>query len=816
MIARSHFAALVTTALISSFAASPAFAQAVVNFNLPAQELSKSLKAVARATNTNIVFEPAQVAGKEASALRGRLTAGQAFTRLTANQSLQVKSTGSGTWVVSAEGNGPAAAETAASKGEAVGGSAAAASESAEIIVTAQKRSERLLDVPVPVAALNAQNLSQSNKFRLQDYYATVPGLNFGTDNRGAPSLSIRGITTGAYVTPTVGYTIDDAPFGSSVTLSSFSPAPDIDPNELSQIEVLRGPQGTLYGASSLGGLVRYTTIAPSADQLSGRIQAGIDTVDRGGGLGYNLSGAINMPLSSTLAVRANAYARQEPGYVDNVESGQNDVNKTLGQGGRVSALWKPSSDLSVRLSALIQRSKADGSSQETPGPGLGAYQQAYLGNTGGYDRSLQAYAAAINAALGPAHLTSITSYNFARAKDSYDVSSGLAAYLGVGGVAFVDDNTTRNFSQEVRVNVPLTSHVDWLVGGFYTNQKTQTNNGFTIVDPTSFVTLSRGLVQVLVPRYREYSIFTDLTAHFTDRFSVQVGGRWSHNQQTFDQSESGPLTIAFYGVPSPYIAPREHSKDSSFTYLFAPQYKITPDWMIYARAASGYRPGGPNGTALGIPPSFMPDKTENYELGTKGSFLDRRLTVDASLFHIDWRDIQLSLVQRNTFIGYTGNGSRAKSDGAELTVTARPFPRTFLSGWAVWNSAKLTRNLPSNSSVVGAAGDRLPYSSRFSSNFSAEQTVPLGAFDGFFGGDVSYIGRREGELTFNGQRQVFPAYTRVDLRAGLQSLNWTLTAFVNNATNSRGLLSGGLGVFPFSFTRIQPRTIGLNVARTF
>src|SRR3984957_2055274 len=247
--------------------------------------------------------------------------------------------------------------------------------EIGEIIVTAEKKEERLQDVPVPVSVLSADTLLEFNEVRLQDYYTSVPGLTVIPTNTGSPALTIRGITTNAYSNPTVGITVDDVPYGSSTNMGGGPLVPDLDPSDLARIEVLRGPQGTLYGASSIGGLLKFVTVDPTTDDVSGSVQAGMSSVRNGAELGYNVSGAANVPLSDTLAVRASGFTRQDPGYVDNVETGQRGVNKTDVDGVRFAALWRPSNDFSLKVSALLQDATANGSSNVDVEPGLGDLQ---------------------------------------------------------------------------------------------------------------------------------------------------------------------------------------------------------------------------------------------------------------------------------------------------------------------------------------------------------------------------------------------------------------------------------------------------------
>src|SRR6185437_3304634 len=186
-------------------------------------------------------------------------------------------------------------------------------------------------------------------------------------DEHGVPQLAIRGITTGGFTTPTVGVVVDDVPFGGAGINYGFE-APDLDPSDIARVEVLRGPQGTLYGDSSMGGLIKYVTVAPSTERLSGQMQAGLEGVRNGDQVSYNVRGSINLPLSDTAALRASGFERVDPGYIDNIVSDQRGVNRGTAYGGRVSLLWEPSADLSLRLNSLYQRARVDGSPDITVG----------------------------------------------------------------------------------------------------------------------------------------------------------------------------------------------------------------------------------------------------------------------------------------------------------------------------------------------------------------------------------------------------------------------------------------------------------------
>ncbi len=702
---------------------------------------------------------------------------------------------------------------------------ATSASAVEEIVVTAQKRIERLQDVPVPVTALSADSLVNNNQLLLQDYYTAIPGLNITPGLQSTTLLSIRGVTTGAGTNPTVGVMIDDVPYGASTSLGQGNVVPDIDPGDLARIEVLRGPQGTLYGASSMGGVLKFVTRDPSTDDLTGRMQAGMSSVSNGDKTGYNVRAAVNVPLASTFAVSASAFDRHDPGYIDNVATGERGVNRAAASGGRLAALWRPSEVFSVKLSALAQQIRADGRSDVLQLPGLTDLQQSNLRGSGGYERKVQAYNATLTGHIGTAELTSVSGYNVNSYTDSFDYTYALGGLtqtlFGVRGAELLNDSDTHKFTQEIRLAVPIGRSVDWLLGAFYTDEDSALIQRIDAVNPATVARAATLNTASFPTRYREYAAFTDLTFHLTDRFQVQLGGRESRVTTTNDaETTSGPVPIILS-----VAVPRAQARANAFTYLVTPQFKASADLMIYARLASGYRAGGPNanGGAAGTPLQFEPDKTLNYEAGVKADFFDHELSVDFSAYYIDWKDIQLSLRNPTTALTYKANGSRARSQGVELSATAKPLRGLALSAWLAYDDAVLSEPLPLASTVYGADGDRLPLSSRFSGNVAIDQDFHLtGSVTGFIGGSCSYLSDRLS--IFQGQaagvplpRQRFPAYARTDVRAGVRSGSWTANVYVNNVTDRRGILQGGLGYNPpYAFTYIQPRTAGLSLSKTF
>jgi outer membrane receptor protein involved in Fe transport len=720
-----------------------------------------------------------------------------------------------------------------------------------EIVVTAQKKSERLLDVPVSVATVSGESLAQQNLVQIRDFYNRVPGVSLsggGTEQR-ANGVAIRGITTGGGTASTVAFVLDDVPLTSGAA-SAQSPLIDVDPSDLQRVEILRGPQGTLYGASSLGGLVKYVTISPDTEQFSGRVEAGGNTIAKGDE-GWSLRGAVNLPIvRDKLALRVSGFTRHDPAYLDNINTtaAGDDINKNRVQGGRAALLFKPTDTFSLDLSAVRQRSKFFGSPQirVCPSCGTGAFTGTpsfapYYGDLTlnlaptKRDVSFTLYQGRANLDLGFADLTSISAWDRVKSASDLDQTNTfrflLSAFSAAGGsVSLINADQTEKFSQEIRLASKSEGPLEWLVGGFYTHEKIAVNQ-VLIVHPTTG-SGATAYTSVAPAKFEEKSLFADATYHFTPAFDVQVGARYSSNDQ-----DSGSSTIIasqavrFFGPSS--SEPSSKSSDDAFTWLITPSYKISPDMMAYLRIATGYRPGGPNASGVtGIPLSFQSDSVVSYEAGLKGVIPSLKATYEAALFQIDWDDIQLLTTDVVSQFTYYTNGSTARSRGLELSGRWAPVRGLSIDGAATYLDAKLTDGLRSPvgaSPIYGSKGDRLPGSAKTSASLSAQYDWSVGHdISAFVGAGLAYVGDRYAEFanvlptaTANaayGARVKLPSYTTFDLRAGAYNDDWRLTAYVKNIGDKRGVVEattrGGTSSPQAIF--LQPRTVGATLSRSF
>lgn len=727
----------------------------------------------------------------------------------------------------------PSFAQTAASTG-AGSESAAQASLRAttleEVVVTAQKTAQPLLTVPVPVTAISADVLLQGNTVTLQSYFQTIPNVNIVSTANGTPFVSIRGMSTGAgIVNPTMNFTIDGIQFGSSQGYgASFGNIPDIDPSNLARLEVLEGPQGTLYGSDSLSGLINYVTVDPSTTQRSGRVEAGLESIQNANGPGYDVRAAGNMPVSDSVAVRASVFVRETAGYIDDVATGKDGANKVDAEGGYLSMLIRPSDVWSLKLGALYQNTEIYGLSFANPAFGLSDLKESNIPGSGLTHNDDQFYSAIFKAQLGRAQLTSLTAYSVNSGHqaldDTWDYGPISAIVFGadVSGAKDLDQSITDKFSQEVRLSLPVTDWLDWLTGLYYTHESTHTNQNIWGANETT------GQIQpawnFLLGHWQtaldEDAVFTNLTVHFTNKFDLQLGGRESQNRQSYSEVDGGGFSSIFGISNSPLglVTPEVDTKDNAFTYLVTPRYRITPDVMVYARVSTGFRDGGPNPTcsAFDLPCHFTPDKTNDYEVGLKGDWLDHKLVVDTSVFYMPWKNIQLPYIPPCGCASTVINAGDARSEGIELKVAGRPTSTLTVSGWVNYDKAIMTSVSFAGIGFVYKNGTSLPYSSKSSAHIDAQQDFRISSTATMFvGAQSSYVGRRAGGISDSPTLLYFPGYVQTDFRSGVNYNEWQFTLYVNNIANIRGI-TGSLLPYEELNAYIQPRTIGLSVVKNF
>lgn len=728
-----------------------------------------------------------------------------------------------------------------------------------EIVVTAQKRREVLQDVPQSITVVSNETFERQHADNLQDYLALIPGLSMEGSTRGVSRITLRGINTGG-VASTVGIYVDEVPFGSSSGLANGAVlAGDFDTFDMARLEVLRGPQGTLYGASSLGGVMKFVTNAPQMESFEGKAQVAVEDV-AGGDLSYSASSFVNLPVSEQFALRATGFYRLDGGFVDSVgnnpipsltDPGVNVVQGSINEdnlneletyGGRISALFNPSDAFSLRLTTLLQNIATDASDlietdRVTLEPLYGDHVTS-LYHREPTDFKYRIYSATVDWDLGPASLLSSTSYSTFQEDFQRDQARGFGGVLaGLVTLLYGDAETrplsailrqttgTDKFTQELRLASPEHDTFEWMVGGFYTREKSR-------IDPQNFFAVEAGtdtiatdvpqLIEIFLrSEYEEYAGFANLTWHITDRFDVTFGGRASHNRQHADQLIDATALLG--GVPD--APPRATSEEDVTTYSVAPRFELSDDVSIYARVATGYRPGGPNVLPLdapaGTPRTYDSDSLTSYEVGLKGVWLENALSLDVAAYFLDWEDVQL-FAQIND-VGVNANGGTAESKGVEFSAAALPMQGLTVRLTGAYTDSYLTQD--TDPLVGGLDGDQLPFVPELSVNLDVDYEWPVFATASAYIGASARTVRDQvadfGIRNDDGSQREIPSYEVFDLRAGLMGDRWSLELFVKNVGDELGRTSmfGDVGTFPndaIASGVIRPRTIGLSLSTRF
>jgi outer membrane receptor protein involved in Fe transport len=712
-----------------------------------------------------------------------------------------------------------------------------AASRVSELVVTANKRSERLQDVAMSVSAIKGQDLARNQTLDLQDLANQVPGLSLQQSGGNFTKIILRGQNAGGDGA-SVATVMDDVPLSfSGANNDGALLSTDFETYDLERVEVLRGPQGTLYGATAEGGLIKYVTNKPNPNVFRAGLEAGVYGLAHGdvGGAG---KGYVNIPLlNGTAAIRASGFYESLPGWVDNKLLGGSKVNDGYRDGGRVAFLWKPTTDLTLRATAVLQSHISNGS--DLLDVGGSAAPGARFQPVDGYNSNrheedstrskIALYALNIDYDFHSLRFQSITSYGIVHESYLVDETAYAGLYSSITGQSsFISDRDTHSlakFNQEFRLSSEPGSTLfghgfDWQAGGYYTHERVAFILNWDGLTFPGAVRLPEPLGTVYafnVPSsYQDLAAYADATYHFTPKFDIEVGGRVAGNKQTSQVTEGGLLT----GLPAVTTLSAIHTSETVLTYSVAPRYHLTSDVLLYGRVASGYRPGGPQlplpGQPASVPSSFHSDSTVNYELGLKGQFLDRRVTVDLAAFYIDWSNVQIEqlVVANGHSYSITGNGGTAVSQGVEWDLNWIPVTGLTLGVIGAYTDAKLTQDAPG---IGGLKGDRLAYVPDLSNTVNVDyEWRAFGDYRAYVGGGWTYTGSRYDDIP---ERDRLPSYSTVLLRAGLKTGRYSAEIYAKNIGDARGITnyvptgsySGG-----GSIAVIRPRTVGLRVAADF
>ncbi|QUD89579.1 TonB-dependent receptor domain-containing protein [Phenylobacterium montanum] len=793
-----------------------AIAGATHEFNIPPESAAEALKAFAAQTGLQLIFPYDAAAQAKSPGVHGRLSDADAIKTLLSGTGLEIVQINDTTAVVRFQS--AAGANTA--QGD------AAPSQISEIVVTANKRPELLRSISASISAVTAGELETLGAESFSDYLNRVPGVSFNAGAEGYSTATIRGVSTTTENDQgqgTTGYFINDVP----LTDPYFSAGtPDIDAFDVDNVTVLRGPQGTLYGSGSLGGVINYQTMKPDLRRYDVHVQSTFEGTQHGSGGGSGKV-MVNLPLvEDVLAVRGVFVYRQEPGFIANIGTGQRNVNNTLTRGGRLEATWRPNARTTVNYLYLLQ-------TQDTPDQG---YQEPDI--AGPYKKNTPTAEPAnftteihnirVDEDLSFATLTLSAAYHRKKELFSQDLTSDIApifngvlspvpspSYAGSDGSTF-----------EVRLTSKPGSRIDYLVGLYHDDTRERNFEALDAPNAAANIDSLYGSVygstigqQItsgdqfendgFIFHGQESALFGEASYHLNDEWKFTFGGRLYDEKSTNRNINQGLFEL-IASDPANIVTESETSVSSEYS-GFTPKGSITwtpsNSFMAYGLVSEGFRFGGGNPTAFGanIPLKFRPDSLMNYEFGSRLTLLNRTLLIDTTLFYINWSNIQVRL-DTSTGLGYAANAGRATNYGVEEAVTWRPVRGFALQSNLTYLDATLETplELPSGLAPKGAT---LPGASKWTISNTLSYRWEDAPLRPALVLSERYVSRAPGIFGQPGTQQ--GEYNLVDIRASARVRGIEVTAFVENIGDSHGVATA-FNYGQLSQYLVRPRTFGL------
>lgn len=702
------------------------------------------------------------------------------------------------------------------------------------------------------MTAVSGDQLQESGTTNVAELVRDVPGVAAKSGGPGQTVYTIRGLSSSAGVAPTVGFYLDEIPVTPPAIAAAGKASLDPDLYDISRVELLRGPQGTLYGASSMGGTIKVVPNSPRLNRLEGSGQAVFSSTE-GGGPNGTVNAMLNTPLVKDLAaLRVVVTKKHESGWIDRVVASPFPLADDQGQRGdvaaapvikayrkandadlegvRASILIQPIAGLSIVPGYFHQRLKQGAADTYDAQPGSNAHYQPF-DIAEPFEDSFGVASLKVTYDLGFATLTSATAYAKRDRRQSQDTSEimqrafGLPGYEpddgGLGPIVTEERNPTRQLTQELRLASNDAGPLRWLVGAFYSrfdsHYRAQTvgPEAEPVIGTTNFYTADYG--DLLVQR----ALFGNLSYDITADFKVTTGLRYFTSR-----SHS---TIVDSGLFASGVADPSDADAKGVTPMLNLAYNLDRDSMFYATAAKGFRDGaaqhgvplslcGADLAALGLdqaPGRYGPDTVWSFELGSKNRFLDRRLTVNAAIYQQRWADVQKTVVLPCGYT-YTANAATAEATGFELELGMR-----FGTGFSFEQSmgythARYAANDPLSNTKKGDKMEGVP-----------EWTASTGLrYAQAINDDLGFVGRfginySSDTLAVTDARKAVPGYALMNVRAAVEADAWTVSLFVDNLANRKVALTNtqSLSINTPSLDRVatsRPRTVGIDVSVRF
>ncbi|HVO45502.1 MAG TPA: TonB-dependent receptor [Steroidobacteraceae bacterium] len=739
-----------------------------------------------------------------------------------------------------------------------------------EIIVTANKlNAAKVLDVPASIQAISGDSLQQVGAAGIMSIAGEIPGLSIQDLGPGDKKYVIRGInSTGA---STTGVYYGEAVISGSNADDGGGFETDIRLYDMDRVEVLRGPQGTLYGASSMSGTIRFIPRAPDLNNLGGYLTMEGSETSHGSG-NYNFNGAVNLPIiDGVLSLRVVGWKLYDSGYVNQIRVGTGVFRQVGNQqvevpavgflkgvndddvgGGRAILRYQPFEDLTIDANYTSQTESSNGSSRWTP-PGVTAFNGGPIAPVQGCDLcntdvtqspwtdNLKVFGLTINYKTPYGTVTGTTNQFNRTADFNFDSTPILVSFDVPIPAETLEPRTRKVNSSEIRYASQLDFPVNFVVGG-YREHETQhlaveviTTNGLGLIngpfsssnadDALNFPgvgntffgrTDDRSTTQYAAFSEATWKITPDLTAVGGIRYFTETLNGFQVQTHPFGGFPPGPTLVA---LPDP------EESFNKVTWKGNVSYKFSEELLAYTTVSTGFRSGGLNAVSEpfeAIPAAYAPDSLTNFEVGAKGRLLDGRFDYQLDAYFIRWDNIQVQETTADAAFVYQGNAGTAHVKGIEFEFTSRPIDYLTASFAGSYQDAFLVKGADAfqkqQNPTLGVTGDGIPNVPKYQFSLNLNYTRPIsGDWQGVLATDITYRDSEDAYFASNPFNIRLDSYTLVGLRAGLINGPWSVTAFARNLTDKRAQVSAiNSTQDPDALLTVQPRTIGLTVTRKF
>jgi iron complex outermembrane recepter protein len=740
-----------------------------------------------------------------------------------------------------------------------------------EITVTAEKFKSTIQNTPISLSAVSGDQLDAEGITTVEALAREVPGLSVRSAGPAETEYEARGLASNGGAAPTVGFYLDEVPL-SPPTLAQAGKVV-IDPNlfDVSRIEVLRGPQGTLYGSGSMGGTVKIVTNQPKLGEWEGSVQGTLSDTEGGSGNGGG-SFMLNIPIGDQLALRLVGTDTYRSGWIDRivvnpfppdngpvrgnvlagpVQSVTTDVNTVKLDAARVSLLYQVNEDWSVLSTLYFQDMQMGGYDlyDSPPGPAYMAHYEAFPLREPISDE-VHIYSINVTGDLGFADFTSATSYWRRVNSQTQDASESISATVGYSPyipIPFAEIDTTRQFSQEFRLNSRDSDQLHWTAGAFYSNLHSiwfdygQSDEVPGINTPGSPASELGGVINYNnnIYQIQQYALFADGSYKITDTLKLEAGVRWYRYQSSQIENEwglNGPQVFP------PTVLPETEASNTGFNPRINLSYSPSKDLTTYVSASKGFRPGGANQLLPSFcgaaPLTFGPDSVWDYEVGEKAKMFDNWLTINSDFYYIKWNGVQQAPLLACGF-QYDTNAGDGRSYGPEIEISAKLSNELSVTASGSYTDARLTHPNAAYTAFLTSPGGAqvspgVPYCATAAGCTAPILNVPksMGSFAATYSTELfgnykltgrvsaSYVGQTIDESYFYNIQ--LGGYTLANARLILARDRWSASLFVDNLTNKVAAISANNTSFQYNIASLvrystnQPRTYGTEINYRF